>query len=178
MPEFTSGVEPIPNESRVDIRNVQLHGRRRGGGHWRSDKQTARCVFWKATACRGAGKGEFNPGLVRGQKSFGGVLQGLARLVTKTSVFDLKGKLVNPNFTDYRFPTALDMPDEVVPIHLELRSRMGPFGARGLPKPPHDNQPPHDRERGGRRARSADEDVCRLRRRKWPGVKWGFRTTT
>ena len=42
------------------------------------------------------------------------------------------GKLLNPNFTDYKIPTALDCPDEIVPIILETPQPDGPFGARGV----------------------------------------------
>jgi CO/xanthine dehydrogenase Mo-binding subunit len=34
--------------------------------------------------------------------------------------FDDKGKLLNPNFRDYKIPTSLDIPDEIVPIIVEV----------------------------------------------------------
>ena len=46
--------------------------------------------------------------------------------------FDENGKLLNPNFTDYKIPTALDVPEEVVPIIVEVPQPDGPFGARGM----------------------------------------------
>ena len=46
--------------------------------------------------------------------------------------FDGNGKLMNPNFTDYKLPTAMDVPGEIVPIILEVPQPEGPFGARGV----------------------------------------------
>ena len=46
--------------------------------------------------------------------------------------FDEKGKLLNANFTDYKIPTSMDIPDEVIPIIIEVAQPDGPFGARGM----------------------------------------------
>ena len=46
--------------------------------------------------------------------------------------FDDKGKLLNPNFTDYKIPTSMDIPDEIVPIIVEVPQPDGPYGARGI----------------------------------------------
>ena len=40
--------------------------------------------------------------------------------------------MLNPNFTDYKIPTAKDIPDEIVPIIVEVPQPDGPFGARGV----------------------------------------------
>jgi carbon-monoxide dehydrogenase large subunit len=68
---------------------------------------------------------------VRGQVT-GGLLQGLATVLYEDIRYDLKGKLLNANFTDYKIPTALDLPDEIVPIIIEVPQPDGPFGARGV----------------------------------------------
>ncbi len=39
---------------------------------------------------------------------------------------------MNPNFTDYKIPTSLDIPDEIIPIIVEVPQPDGPFGARGV----------------------------------------------
>jgi CO/xanthine dehydrogenase Mo-binding subunit len=44
------------------------------------------------------------------------------------------GKPVNMNFTDYRIPTALDIP-ETIPIFVESRHEHGPYGAKGVGEP-------------------------------------------
>ena len=43
-----------------------------------------------------------------------------------------RANMLNPNFTDYKIPTALDVPDEIVPIIIEVPQPDGPFGARGV----------------------------------------------
>ena len=40
--------------------------------------------------------------------------------------------MLNPNFTDYKIPTSLDVPTEVIPIIVEVPQPDGPFGARGV----------------------------------------------
>jgi carbon-monoxide dehydrogenase large subunit len=62
----------------------------------------------------------------------GGLLQGLATVLYEDMRFDDRGKLLNPNFTDYKIPTAFDIPDEVIPIIVEVPQPDGPFGARGV----------------------------------------------
>jgi carbon-monoxide dehydrogenase large subunit len=72
-----------------------------------------------------------NPSLVEGQ-IVGGLLQGLATVFYEDMRFDEKGKMLNPNFTDYKIPTAMDVPDEIIPIIVEVPQPDGPFGARGV----------------------------------------------
>jgi carbon-monoxide dehydrogenase large subunit len=59
-------------------------------------------------------------------------LQGLATVLYEDMRFDDKGKLLNPNFTDYKIPTAKDIPLEIIPIIIEVPQPDGPFGARGV----------------------------------------------
>jgi carbon-monoxide dehydrogenase large subunit len=84
----------------------------------------------KAVEAVDAGKA-INPDLVKGQ-IIGGLLQGLATVLYEDMRYDEKGKLLNPNFTDYKLPTAKDIPDVVVPIIIEVPQPDGPFGARGV----------------------------------------------
>lgn len=50
-----------------------------------------------------------NPGLLHGQVH-GAFYMGMAESVWEEVLFDDKGKIVNANLSDYRLPTALDMP--------------------------------------------------------------------
>jgi carbon-monoxide dehydrogenase large subunit len=59
-------------------------------------------------------------------------VQGLATVLYEDMRYDAKGKLLNPNFTDYKIPTAMDVPDEIIPIIIETAQPDGPFGARGM----------------------------------------------
>jgi CO/xanthine dehydrogenase Mo-binding subunit len=46
------------------------------------------------------------------------------------------GVILTPHLSTYLLPTALDMPDEIVPVVLELADHHGPFGARGVAEMP------------------------------------------
>jgi carbon-monoxide dehydrogenase large subunit len=94
------------------------------------DKETGKMRVLKAALAIDAGKA-LNPNLVRGQIT-GGLLQGLATVLYEDMRYDAKGKLLNPNFTDYKIPTAMDVPDEIIPIIVEVAQPDGPFGARGI----------------------------------------------
>lgn len=94
------------------------------------DKQTGKVKIPKVVLAVDCGKA-LNPDLVKGQIT-GGMLQGIATVLYEDMRFDEKGKLINANFTDYKIPTALDIPDEVVPIIIEVAQPDGPFGARGM----------------------------------------------
>jgi len=94
------------------------------------DKQTGKMKILKAVEAIDAGKA-LNPDLVKGQ-IIGGLVQGLATVLYEDMRYDDKGKLLNPNFTDYKLPTAKDIPEKIVPIIIEVPQPDGPFGARGV----------------------------------------------
>ncbi len=72
-----------------------------------------------------------NPDLVKDQ-IVGGFVQGLGTALYEECLFDEKGKMLNANFTDYKIPTILDIPDEMIPIIVEVPQPDGPYGARGM----------------------------------------------
>ena len=94
------------------------------------DKKTGRVKVRKIVEAVDCGKA-INPDLVRGQIT-GGILQGISTVLYEEMKFDHRGKMLNPNFTDYKIPTSLDLPDEVVPIIIEVAEPDGPYGARGM----------------------------------------------
>jgi carbon-monoxide dehydrogenase large subunit len=94
------------------------------------DKQTGKLRVLNAALAADVGKA-INPDLVKGQIT-GGLLQGLATVLYEEIKFDRKGKLLNANFTDYKIPTAEDLPDKIIPIIVETAQPDGPFGARGV----------------------------------------------
>ncbi len=94
------------------------------------DKETGRVWVRKAALAVDAGKA-INPDLVKGQ-IVGGLVQGLATVLYEDMRFDENGKMMNPTFTDYKIPTAFDIPDEIIPIIVEVPQPDGPFGARGV----------------------------------------------
>jgi carbon-monoxide dehydrogenase large subunit len=94
------------------------------------DRDTGKMKVRKAALAVDVGKA-INPTLIKGQIT-GGLLQGLATVLYEDMRYDENGRLLNPTFTDYKIPTSKDVPDEVVPIIIEVPQPDGPFGARGV----------------------------------------------
>lgn len=76
-----------------------------------------------------------NKKLIDGQ-IIGGVLQGIGSAIFEGFKFSPEGRLLNPSFTDYKIPTAKDIPDQMIPITIENPQFDGPFGARGVAEHP------------------------------------------
>ena len=74
-----------------------------------------------------------NPTGIEGQIE-GGVAQGLGQALSEELVFS-EGRVMNPNLTDYKMPTAMDVPP-VETILVECASQAGPYGAKGVGEPP------------------------------------------
>ena len=94
------------------------------------DRQTGKIRIPKAVLAVDVGRA-LNPDLIKGQIT-GGLLQGIATVLYEDMRFDEKGKLLNASFSDYKIPTALDIPDEIVSIIIETPQPDGPSGARGV----------------------------------------------
>jgi carbon-monoxide dehydrogenase large subunit len=93
------------------------------------DPETGKIRVHKVTAAHDVGKA-INPMAVEGQIE-GGVVMGLGSGIFEEVLYNGKGKMLNPNFRDYRIPTAVDAP-EIVPIIVEAIHDEGPFGAKGI----------------------------------------------
>ncbi|MBU4485123.1 molybdopterin-dependent oxidoreductase, partial [bacterium] len=128
MPEFTSAISD-PETSQGGHPNVH-YTVGAAATKIEVDRETGKIEILKAVLAVDAGKA-LNPDLVRGQIT-GGLLQGYATALYEDIRFDDKGNLLNPNFTDYKIPTTMDIPKEVVPIIVEHPQPDGPFGARGI----------------------------------------------
>ena len=76
-----------------------------------------------------------NEDLCRGQVR-GGVVQGLGTSLIEQYIYDKNGNLLNDSLTDYKIPTAKDIPREMVQILIETPHDKGPFGARGIAEHP------------------------------------------
>jgi carbon-monoxide dehydrogenase large subunit len=128
MPEFASAIGD-PDTGQGGHPNVH-YTTGAAGVILEIDTQTGKMKIRKAVLAVDAGKA-INPDLMRGQ-IIGGLMQGFATVLYEDMRFNAKGKLLNPNFSDYKIPTALDAPDDVVPIIVETPQPDGPFGARGI----------------------------------------------
>jgi CO/xanthine dehydrogenase Mo-binding subunit len=74
-----------------------------------------------------------NPTHIEGQIE-GGVAQGIGEALSEEIVYR-DGRVLNANLTDYKMPTAQDMP-RVRSILVECASAAGPYGAKGVGEPP------------------------------------------
>ncbi len=128
MPEFSSAMSD-PETGQGGHPNVH-YTTGAGGIVIEVDTQTGKTKILKAALAVDVGKA-INPDLIKGQIT-GGLLQGLATVLYEDMRFDEKGRLLNPSFADYKIPTALDIPAEVIPLIVESPQPDGPFGARGM----------------------------------------------
>jgi xanthine dehydrogenase D subunit len=65
----------------------------------------------------------------------GGIAQGVGLAVMEEMVI-AGGMIMNPSFTDYLLPTALDMPEVTIAALIEEPEPGAPFGAKGIGEPP------------------------------------------
>ena len=128
MPEFTSA-KVNPETGLGGHPNVH-YTTGAGAVEIEVDKETGKIRVIKMAEAFDAGKA-INPDLVEGQ-IIGGFVQGLGTALWEEVKFNKDGKILNPNFTDYKIPTALDVPRDMNPIIVEVAQPDGPFGARGI----------------------------------------------
>ena len=128
MPEFTSAIAD-PDTSQGGHPNVH-YTVGAAAATVEIDRETGKMRILKSALAVDAGCA-INPELVNGQ-IIGGLVQGLATALYEDMRFDAKGRLSNSSFTDYKIPTAMDIPEVIVPIIVEVPQPDGPFGARGV----------------------------------------------
>ncbi len=72
-----------------------------------------------------------NPMLVAGQV-YGGTVMGINIALIEELKFDENGRLLNPNFTEYKVARAGDIPDEMIFKTLGVGQKDAPYGAKGV----------------------------------------------
>jgi len=95
------------------------------------DKETGQVKIIKYVAAHDVGKA-VNPMLLEGQ-IYGGGVMGLGYALSEKLVLK-DGKLMNPNFLDYKMLTAKDIPP-IEAVIIETDEKDGPFGAKGIGEP-------------------------------------------
>lgn len=95
------------------------------------DPLTGEVQVLRYVAAHDVGKA-INPEYIEGQFR-GGAAQGLGYALSEEIVYK-GGRVLNPNLTDYKMPTALDVPD-IECIIVEAGSDEGPYGAKGVGEP-------------------------------------------
>ncbi|MBU2497616.1 MAG: xanthine dehydrogenase family protein molybdopterin-binding subunit [Proteobacteria bacterium] len=78
-----------------------------------------------------------NPKLCEVQME-GGAGMGIGSALYEGFVFSRKGQILNPNFTDYRIPSSMEVPSgpNMKSIIVEAPHSEGPFGAKGMGEAP------------------------------------------
>ncbi len=95
------------------------------------DKETGQVKILKYIAAHDVGRA-INPMLLEGQV-YGGATMGIGYALTERLVSN-NGRVVNPNFLDYKMLTAKDVPN-IEPVVVETNDPYGPFGAKGIGEP-------------------------------------------
>lgn len=96
------------------------------------DTETGQVRVLKVVSAHDVGRA-INPMYVEGQIE-GGVMQGIGYALTEEALVH-EGKVLNPNFLDYRMPGPCDMP-EIECVIVESIDAEGPYGAKGIGEPP------------------------------------------
>jgi CO/xanthine dehydrogenase Mo-binding subunit len=101
--------------------------------HVKVDRDTGEVKILNMVAAQDVGRA-LNPALVDGQ-IMGGVVQGIGWALYEGLVYDDNGQPLNPNLMDYGLPKSEHSPPIDVQL-VELHSKAGPFGAKGVGEPP------------------------------------------
>src|SRR5213592_3260840 len=101
------------------------------------DRETGEVTLHRYVVAQDVGFA-MNPTYIEGQIE-GGVAQGLGQALSEEIVYE-GGRVLNPNLTDYKMPTTLDLP-RVESILVEHPSPVGPYGAKGVGEPPNIEPP-------------------------------------
>jgi len=93
------------------------------------DPETGKTTILRFTVAQDAGKA-IHPSYVEGQYQ-GAAAQGIGWALNEEYIYDDQGRMLNPNFLDYRIPLASDLPmiDTVI---VEVPNPNHPFGVRGI----------------------------------------------
>lgn len=95
------------------------------------DEETGKVEILDYVAAHDVGRA-INPMLLDGQV-YGGVLMGVGYALTEQVILE-KGRNMNPDFRDYKIPTAKDA-ISLKPVVIETIDEAGPYGAKGIGEP-------------------------------------------
>jgi len=93
------------------------------------DEETGRVRLIKAAHGDDAGQ-PINPLMLDGQV-IGGSTHMMGHGLLEESLYDEKGRVLNYRWRDYKQPTSMDVPEEIVVEHIHTHDPYGPFGAKG-----------------------------------------------
>jgi len=139
---FSSGGDMLMAEYFFDPANENLDRDFRGnlsmtysfgthGVRVKVDEETGKVEICDYVAAHDVGRA-INPMLLEGQV-YGGVMMGIGYALTEQVILE-KGEMMNPNFRDYKIPTAKDVVPIQAPV-IETIDEFGPYGAKGIGEP-------------------------------------------
>jgi CO/xanthine dehydrogenase Mo-binding subunit len=96
----------------------------------RVDEATGETILTRYVTVTDVGK-SLNPDHVRGQDE-GSAVMGLGHALMEHYIFDDAGRIRNLGAIDYRIPTSLDLPVEMLSEVIENGDGPGPYGAKGI----------------------------------------------
>ena len=96
------------------------------------DTETGEVKILRMVAAHDVGK-VLNPPALKGQ-IYGALAQGIGYALYE-ELQSQKGKILNPNFRDYKIPSAQEMNFPVDLEFIETNDSFGPFGAKGVAEP-------------------------------------------
>jgi len=94
------------------------------------DRETGDVTVCRHVTVSDVGKA-LHPGQVRGQDE-GAAIMGLGHTLMEQYIYDDSGRLRNLGAIDYRIPTSMDLPLEMVSDVIENADGPGPYGAKGM----------------------------------------------
>jgi CO/xanthine dehydrogenase Mo-binding subunit len=98
------------------------------------DTQTGIIRVVRLISANDIGK-SINPKMVDGQ-IVGGAVQGLGSALFEEVLINEEGKVMNANMHDYKMPTIVDCPEDIIAIQVDTQPHPdGPFGAKGVGEP-------------------------------------------
>jgi len=96
------------------------------------DTETGEVKILKMVAAHDVGK-VLNPQALKGQM-YGALAQGIGYAFYE-ELLSQQGKILNPNFRDYKIPRVYEMDFPIELEFIESNDRFGPFGAKGVAEP-------------------------------------------
>ena len=93
------------------------------------DPETGKVTILRFVAAQDVGRA-IHPSYVEGQIQ-GGVVQGIGWALNEEYIYDLKGRLDNAGFLDYRCPVASDLP-MIEAVLVEVPNPTHPYGVKGV----------------------------------------------
>ncbi|MGH7389382.1 MAG: xanthine dehydrogenase family protein molybdopterin-binding subunit [Candidatus Rokuibacteriota bacterium] len=126
---FQTRAAPADPETGQSERTTEHWFPAAAGAQVEVDRATGRVRVLKLVVAADVGRA-INPRHCR-QQIAGAALMGLGHALFEQMVFD-QGQVVNGTLLDYQVPSILDLPDEIVPVVVEVPHPGGPFGAKGV----------------------------------------------